>query len=79
MEICYRWGEIGIACEWSGIFPTVRRVLTTQGRMKFTRPLYRSLYHSTMGKTLAVELFREHENFYHSICHKMVAKDLELA
>lgn len=51
---------------------------TTQGRMKFTRPLYKELFKSPMAQTLAVETFTRTAAFYHPICRKMVAADLGL-
>ena len=62
--------------EDESILPIVTRFITTQGRMKFVRPLYCSLYRSSMGKQLAVETFLENKDFYHPICVKMVAADL---
>ena len=60
------------------IIPAVVQFATEQGRMKFTRPLYRMLYQSQMGRDVAVATFVEHRNSYHPICAKMVARDLEL-
>ena len=54
------------------------RFITTQGRMKFTRPLYRALYKSKMGKQLAVTTFLQHKDFYHPIGVKMIAQDLKV-
>ena len=44
--------------------------------MKFIRPLYKALYHSQMGKDIAVSTFLQHKDFYHPIGAKMVASDL---
>lgn len=48
-----------------------------QGRMKFTRPLYRELF-ALDGDTrvTAVNTFKERASFYHPICRSMVAKDM---
>lgn len=51
----------------------------SQGRMKFTRPLYRELY--ALGgdtRATAVNTFKERASFYHPICRTMVAKDLQV-
>lgn len=53
--------------------------ITSQGRMKFVRPLYRALHESKMGKDLAVDAFLKNKDFYHPICAKMIASDLQLA
>lgn len=57
----------------------VVRFVTTQGRMKFTRPLYKALYRSKMGSDLAVKTFLAHKDIYHPICSKMVASDLSVS
>lgn len=61
------------------IIPSVVKFATEQGRMKFTRPLYRDLFNMKAGKDIAVKTFKKHRNTYHPICSKMVARDLGLA
>ena len=62
--------------EW--IIPHVVKFITSQGRMKFTRPLYRALFNSKMGKEMAIETFTKNSKIYHPICRKMVATDLKI-
>lgn len=78
-EILFRFCRLAIAAEDEDIIPVVVRFITTQGRMKFTRPLYKALYKSKMGKELAVETFLKHKDSYHPICSKMVASDLSVS
>ena len=78
-EILFRFCQLAIAAEDESIVPVVVRFITTQGRMKFTRPLYKALYHSKMASDLAVKTFLENKDFYHPICTKMVASDLSVA
>lgn len=52
--------------------------ITSQGRMKFVRPLFRALHESEMGRDLAVDAFLKNKDFYHPICAKMIASDLKL-
>ena len=58
------------------IIPIATHFITSQGRMKFVRPLYRALFQSEMGKEIAKKTFVEHYNFYHPIAAKMLASDL---
>lgn len=58
------------------MFPVIVRFITTQGRMKFVRPLYRALCKSQKGKELAISTFLDNKDFYHPICAKMLAQDL---
>jgi len=77
-EIRFRWYQNCIRSEHEKIFPNVVGFLKEQGRMKFVRPLYRSLYKSQKGKELALNTFKENRSAYHNIASKMIAKDLEL-
>jgi leukotriene-A4 hydrolase len=77
-EIRFRWQKLCIRAELEEIVPHVVKMVLEQGRMKFTRPLYRALYKSAMGKRVAVQTFVENKEIYHPICAKMVARDLEL-
>lgn len=78
-EVLYRYCELAIPAEDVTILPVVTRFITTQGRMKFTRPLYRALYKSRMGREVAVSTFLANKDFYHPICVKMVAQDLKVS
>lgn len=78
-EILFRYCELAIPAEDTTILPVVTRFITTQGRMKFTRPLYRALYKSRMGRQVAVSTFLANKDFYHPICVKMVAQDLRVS
>lgn len=78
-EVLYRFCMLSVEAGDSDIIPTVIRFITTQGRMKFVRPLYRALYKSEMGKEIAIKTFLVHREFYHPIAAKMVAVDLCLA
>jgi leukotriene-A4 hydrolase len=75
-EILFRYCELAVKAGDESVLPVAIRFITTQGRMKFVRPLYRSLYHSSMGKKLAVDTFLKNKDFYHPICAKMIAVDL---
>jgi leukotriene-A4 hydrolase len=75
-EILHRFCMISVASGDASIIPVVVRFITTQGRMKFVRPLYRALFASEMGKKVAVATFVKHRDFYHPVCAKMLAKDL---
>jgi leukotriene-A4 hydrolase len=77
-EVLHRFCMLAVAAGDSEIIPTVIRFITTQGRMKFVRPLYRALYKSEMGKDIAVKTFLANRDFYHPIAAKMVATDMSV-
>ncbi len=52
----------------------VEAMLSEQGRMKFTRPLYRKL--AALDRERALRVFAKNSGEYHPICAKMVQKDL---
>jgi leukotriene-A4 hydrolase len=79
-EVKFRWFTANLKAKETKIFDKVLEFATSQGRMKFTRPLFRELAKvSPEAKALAQETFIKNRGFYHSICAKMVAKDLEIA
>jgi len=77
-EIRLRWYTILLKLGDRDCMDKVISFITSQGRMKYVRPLYRALYKSKKGKELAMKTFTTHRGMYHNICAKMVAKDLEL-
>jgi leukotriene-A4 hydrolase len=58
-------------------YPGVAELLGEVGRMKFVRPLFRSL--NKVDRELALKTFEKNRAFYHPICLQMVEKDLGLA
>lgn len=75
-EILHRYSMLAIAAEDESMIMVILHFVTSQGRMKFTRPLYRALF-ASKWRGLAIDAFYEHQNFYHPICAKMLANDLK--
>ncbi|CAD7961582.1 unnamed protein product [Amoebophrya sp. A120] len=74
-ELLFQWYQLNLKTpHWKRLYDKVAKMLTSQGRMKYTRPLYRSL--AKCSVEVANELFETHKNFYHPICQAVVAKDL---
>ncbi|GAM24186.1 hypothetical protein SAMD00019534_073610 [Acytostelium subglobosum LB1] len=71
-----KWYTICLRSGLTRIQPKVTAFLIEQGRMKFVRPLYREL--NKVNRELATSHFIQHRDFYHNICSKMVAKDLQI-
>ncbi|KAF4676656.1 hypothetical protein FOL47_005607 [Perkinsus chesapeaki] len=68
--------QLALSSGWDGAKQEAVKLVTEQGRMKFTRTLYRAL--AQVDPDLAKRTFEEHKLFYHPICRKMVQKDLGL-
>ncbi|ORY03966.1 hypothetical protein K493DRAFT_334072 [Basidiobolus meristosporus CBS 931.73] len=77
-EIRFKWQLLCLKAEYQPIYPEVVKFLTEQGRMKYTRPLYRALYKCPSGSQLARDTFKKNRDFYHPICARFIEKDLEL-
>ena len=78
-EIRFRWYVLGLAANYTKVHDGVVDLITSVGRMKFVRPLYRQLHKSSPeGKQLAEQTFAKHKNFYSIVTTKLVAKDLGL-
>jgi leukotriene-A4 hydrolase len=76
-EILFRFCILAVEAGDVSLLPVVIRFITSQGRMKFVRPLYRALFQSEMGKELAFATFIKNRDFYHPIAAKMIAVDLD--
>ena len=75
----FRWQRLCIKLRADFIVPQVVEFLKSQGRMKFTRPLYRDLFAWPEQKQVAVSTFTSWSENYHPICRAMVSKDLGLS
>lgn len=75
-ELKYRWQMLCLLSEAEWIVPHVKSFITSQGRMKFVRPLYRSLHASQVGGSVARQTFEANHEMYHPIAKKMIAQDL---
>lgn len=58
-EIKLRWHTLCLKSDAAWIVPYVTDFITSQGRMKFVRPLYRTLRMSKVGGKLAQKVFDE--------------------
>ena len=78
-EVKFRWQSLCLHSDCDWIVPHVVNFITSQGRMKFVRPLYRLLRSSSVGAETAVQTFAANSESYHPIARKMVASDLQKA
>ena len=75
-EICFRWQMVCLASNCAWIVAAVVSFITSQGRMKFVRPLYRALKASKCGGIIAVQTFDRYRDMYHPIARKVLAHDV---
>ncbi|KAI9505022.1 Leucyl aminopeptidase yscIV [Coemansia spiralis] len=77
-EVRFSWLSLALKSNYMAVVDAVIDMLSTQGRMKYTRPLYRLLHSCPDGRELAEKTFARLHGFYHPICARMVEKDLGL-
>jgi len=75
-EIKFRWQMTALLADYQPILEHVVQFLGSQGRMKYIRPLYRTL--ASKHRNLAVETFLKNKKFYHPIATKQLTSDLQL-
>ncbi|KAJ2020839.1 Leucyl aminopeptidase yscIV [Coemansia sp. S680] len=77
-EVRFGWLSLALKSNYMAATDAVVDMLSTQGRMKYTRPLYRLLHACPDGRDIAEQTFLRLREFYHPICARMVEKDLGL-
>jgi len=75
-EIKFRWQMLCLRNNFIEIFPHVVKFVTTQGRGKFVKPLYRELAKcGTIGLKLALDTFSNNKFFYHPIIRRLIEQE----
>ncbi|XP_042325511.1 leukotriene A-4 hydrolase [Sceloporus undulatus] len=77
-EIRFRWLRVCIQATWEDAIPLALKMATEQGRMKFTRPLFKDLYKFEKSRDQAISAFQQHKTSMHPVTAMLVAKDLGL-
>jgi len=74
VEVTARYLSLGLIVKDQSFFKPTATLLSSVGRMKFVRPLYRLL--AQCDRDFAIKTFEKNRSFYHPICRSMVEKDL---
>ncbi|XP_054153154.1 leukotriene A-4 hydrolase-like isoform X2 [Oppia nitens] len=77
-EIRSIWIRLGLKSHWKECINETIEFITSQGRMKFVKPIYRALYAWDETKQLAVNTFNANKNQMMSISLNSVAKELNI-
>ena len=77
-EIRFRWLRIGLKARWVDAIPRAIAMATEQGRMNFTRPLFRDLYAWEEARSSAIMAFEANRPNMHSTTASLVAKDMNI-
>ena len=76
-EVLVEWLTIAAASDYEEVFPRLKEVLKTVGRMKYLRPLYGALGASPRTRALAREVFAEAAPGYHTLSRRVVESVME--
>ncbi|MGH0121603.1 UNVERIFIED_CONTAM: hypothetical protein FKN15_006580 [Acipenser sinensis] len=77
-EIRFRWLRVCVRAKWEEAVPLAFLMATEQGRMKFTRPLFRELYNFDKYREQTVSTFLKCRSAMHAVTAMLVAKDLKI-
>lgn len=77
-EIRFRWLRLCIQSKWEEAIPLALKMATEQGRMKFTRPLFKDLAAFDKSHDQAVRTYQEHKACMHPVTAMLVGKDLKV-
>uniref|UniRef100_H3CCG6 Leukotriene A(4) hydrolase n=1 Tax=Tetraodon nigroviridis TaxID=99883 RepID=H3CCG6_TETNG len=77
-EIRCRWLRLCVRSRWEEAVPLALQMATEQGRMKFTRPLFRDVSNFEKFREEAASRFVAHRAAMHPVTAALVAKDLKI-
>ncbi|XP_056132354.1 leukotriene A-4 hydrolase [Lampris incognitus] len=77
-EIRFRWLRLCVKSRSEEAVPLALKMATDQGRMKFTRPLFREVYNFDKYREETVRTFLAHRATMHPVTADLVAKDLKV-
>uniref|UniRef100_A0A3Q3A6X1 Leukotriene A(4) hydrolase n=1 Tax=Kryptolebias marmoratus TaxID=37003 RepID=A0A3Q3A6X1_KRYMA len=77
-EIRFRWLKLCVRSKWEEAVPLALKMATEQGRMKFTRPLFREVFNFEKYRDESVRTFAAHRSAMHPVTSGLVAKDLKV-
>uniref|UniRef100_G3N6F4 Leukotriene A-4 hydrolase n=1 Tax=Gasterosteus aculeatus TaxID=69293 RepID=G3N6F4_GASAC len=76
-QIRFRWLRLCVRSRWEEAVPMALKMATEQGRMKYTRPLFREIFNYEKYRDEAVRVFVAHRAAMHPVTSGLVAKDLQ--
>lgn len=77
-EIRFRWLRLCVRSKWEDAVAMALKMATEQGRMKFTRPLFREVYNFDKYRQEALQVFVANRGAMHQVTAGLVAKDLKV-
>ncbi|KAJ1348437.1 hypothetical protein KIN20_003737 [Parelaphostrongylus tenuis] len=75
-EVRFGWLMLGLEVKWVPIIPKALSFVLSVGRMKYCKPIYRSLFNWPEARTLAIQQFQSSRKNMHPITANIIAKML---
>ncbi|KIH58953.1 leukotriene A4 hydrolase [Ancylostoma duodenale] len=73
-ELKFSWLMLGLDTQWFPIIPKALAFVLTVGRMKYCKPIYRSLFGWPAARASAVQQFEANRKNMHPITASIIAK-----
>jgi len=77
-EILFRWLRLCLKAEYEEGVPLAIKFATSQGRMKYVRPIFRDLYNWEVTRQRAIDAYEKAKDQWMYVCAYTVGKDLHL-
>jgi leukotriene-A4 hydrolase len=71
-DIRYNWLLVALKARWTPIIPYALHFVTSQGRMKYCKPIFRKLFAWPASRQTALEAFEKHKPFMHPITKQVI-------
>jgi len=78
-EILFNWLVIAAGSQYEPVYPRITEFLGQVGRMKYLKPLYKTLYDRESTRALARKTFDANADRYHPIARAGLERILEIA
>ncbi|KAK0403954.1 hypothetical protein QR680_017213 [Steinernema hermaphroditum] len=73
-EIKFAWLQIAVKARWSQVLPAALQFVTTYGRLKYLRPLYRNLFSWPEARNQAIAQFQQNIPSMHPISVQVIKR-----
>jgi leukotriene A-4 hydrolase/aminopeptidase len=77
-EILHKWLMLAAGSAYEPAYDKIRAFLGRFGRMKYLKPLYKTLGENEATRSVGLSIFEEHKGLYHSIARAGLESILEL-
>ncbi|KAK6042471.1 leukotriene A4 hydrolase [Cooperia oncophora] len=73
-EVKFSWLMLGMETKWEPVIPKALAFVLTVGRLKYCKPIYRSLFNWPAARASAIQQFESNRKNMHPITASVIAK-----